>query len=63
MLKDGMAKARIVAALQGYTNDIDRIVALIALGNGAKEAQLRLKQLKTSSGRSAICSSPFRQLA
>ena len=48
MLKDGMAKARIVAALQGYTNDIDRIVALIPLANGAKEAQLRLKQLKTA---------------
>ena len=31
MLKDGMAKAQIVAALQGYTNDIDRIVALIPL--------------------------------
>ena len=48
MLKDGMAKAQIVAALQGYTNDIDRIVALIPLGNGAKEAQSRLKQLKTA---------------
>ena len=48
MLKDGMAKAQIVAALQGYTNDIDRIVALIPFGNGAKEAQSRLKQLKTA---------------
>ena len=48
MLKDGMAKAQIVAALQGYTNDIDRIVALIPLSNGAKEAQSRLKQLKTA---------------
>jgi len=48
MLKDRMAKAQIVAALQGYANDIDRIVALIPLGNGAKEAQSRLKQLKTA---------------
>jgi hypothetical protein len=48
MLKDGMTRAQIVAALQGYAYDIDRIVALIPFGNGAKEAQSRLKQLKTA---------------
>ena len=49
MLKDGMAKAQIVAALRVYTNDIDRIVDLIPFRNAAKEAQSRLKQLKTAS--------------
>ena len=48
MLKDGMAKAQIVAALRVYTHDIDRIVDLIPFGNAAKEAQSRLKQLKTA---------------
>ena len=48
MLKDGMAKAQIVAALRVYTNDIDRIVDLIPFRNAAKEAQSRLKQLKTA---------------
>ena len=48
MLKDGMAKAQIVAALRVYTNDIDRIVDLIPFRNAAKEAQSRLKQIKTA---------------
>lgn len=48
MLKDGMTKAQIVAALRVYTDDIDRIVDLIPFRNAAKEAQSRLKQLKTA---------------
>ena len=47
MLKEGMAKAQIVAVLQGYAYDISRISALIPLGGGARRpAQSRLSQLK-----------------
>ena len=45
MLKDGWL-SRIVAALQGYNNDIDRIVALIALGNGAKGSAVKAEATK-----------------
>ena len=49
MLKEGMPKAQIVAVLQGYAYDINRIFALIPQGSGgAKEAQPRLKQLKNA---------------
>jgi hypothetical protein len=49
MLKDGMPKAQIVAVLQGYAHDVNRIVALVPMGAGAaRDAQLRLKELKTA---------------
>jgi hypothetical protein len=49
MLKEGMAKAQIVAVLQGYTYDINRIFALIPHGSRAvKEAQSKLRQLKNA---------------
>ena len=49
MLKEGMARQQIVAVLQGYTYDINRIVVLVPHGSGAaKEAQAKLKQLKTA---------------
>jgi hypothetical protein len=49
MLKEGMARQQIVAVLQGYTHDINRIVTLIPHGSGAAAgAQARLKQLKTA---------------
>jgi hypothetical protein len=47
MLKEGMAKAQVVTVLQRYAHHINRISALIPQGGGAaKQAQLRLKQLK-----------------
>jgi len=47
MLTEGMAKAQIVAVLQGYAYDINRIVALVPQGSSAaSEAQSKLKQLK-----------------
>lgn len=47
MLKEGMAKAQIVAVLQGYAYDISRIFALIPHGNATRrEAQSRLSELK-----------------
>ena len=46
MLKEGMAKAQIVAVLRGYAYDINRISALMPHGGTAKDAQSRLKQLK-----------------
>lgn len=49
MLKEGMAKAQIVAVLQGYAYDVNRIVAVIPQGSrAAREAQSRLKQLKNA---------------
>jgi hypothetical protein len=48
MLKEGMSKAQIVAVLQGYAYDINRIVALIPQGGAIKEAQARLTQLKNA---------------
>jgi hypothetical protein len=49
MLKEGMAKAQIVAVLQGYAYDINRIFALIPQGSGkGKEAQSRLRELKNA---------------
>jgi hypothetical protein len=47
MLKEGMAKAQVVAVLQHYAHDINRVSALTPQGGGAaKRAQSRLKQLK-----------------
>ena len=46
MLKEGMAKAEIVAVLRRYAYDINRISALMADGGTAKDAQSGLKQLK-----------------
>lgn len=47
MLKEGMAKAQVVAVLQHYAHDIHQISALTPQGGGAaKRAQSRLKQLK-----------------
>lgn len=49
MLKQAMAKAQIVATLQGYSYDISRIFVLIPQGIGAaRQAQSRLRQLKTA---------------
>lgn len=49
MLAERMDKAQIVAVLQSYNYDINRIFALIPQGAGAaKNAQSRLKQLKTA---------------
>ena len=64
MLREGMAKAQIVAVLQGYAYDISRICALIPQGGGARrQAQSRLSQLKHAvhsdyKQRSAIAPSP-----
>ena len=47
MLSERMDKAQIVAVLQSYNYDINRIVALIPQGAGAaKDAQSKLRQLK-----------------
>ena len=48
MLKEGMAKAQIVAVLQGYAYDINRISVLIPQGRAAREAQAKLKQVKNA---------------
>jgi hypothetical protein len=49
MLKEGMTKAQVVAVLQGYAYDMNRIVVLVPHGAGAaKQAQLRLKELKNA---------------
>ena len=48
MLKEAMDKVQIVAVLQGYAHDINRISALVSQGSGAREAQVKLKQLKNA---------------
>ena len=49
MLAERMDKAQIVAVLQSYNHDINRIFALIPRGAGAaKDAQSSLRQLKTA---------------
>ena len=48
MLEQGMAKDQIVAVLQGYTHDINRIVALIPHSGAVKKAQSALQQLKNA---------------
>ncbi len=48
MLREGMDKALIVAVLEGYTHDINRIVALIPHKGAVKKAQSSLLQLKNA---------------
>ena len=48
MLNQGMAKAQIVAVLQGYAYDISRLSALLSQGSGSREAQSRLRELKNA---------------
>jgi hypothetical protein len=49
MLKEGMSKAQVVAVLQGYAYDINRIVVLVPHGAGAaRQAQSRLSDLKNA---------------
>ena len=49
MLKEGMSKEQVVAVLQGYAYDINRIVTLVPQGAGAAtQAQARLKTLKNA---------------
>jgi hypothetical protein len=49
MLRQAMAKAQIVATLQGYSYEINRIFVLIPQGSGgARQAQSRLRELKNA---------------
>jgi len=48
MLKEEMAKAQIVAVLQAYAYDINRIIALVPQGGATREAQSKLGQLKNA---------------
>jgi hypothetical protein len=49
MLKQSMAKTQILATLQGYSYEINRIFVLIPQGSGAaRQAQFQLKALKNA---------------
>jgi hypothetical protein len=49
MLREGMSKAEVVAVLQAYAYDMNRIVVLVPQGAGAaRQAQSRLRDLKNA---------------